>query len=159
MPVLGDKLAPYIYRRKGQSLPLLTLNARTGRSPTAIGLGRFVAAPLHGIKSNDPAIAALSITMLAAAAALADLIPARRASRIDAIACPPLRLRSGIAADIISANNVPACPLALAQSLAPYHFSGRPTKEGLRPFNKRITISVCTTNSFRKEDTNVGNSY
>jgi hypothetical protein len=81
-------------------LPILALNARTGRSPTAIGLGRFVAAPLYGIKSNDPAIAALSIAMLAAAAAPAGLIPARRASRIDPMACPPLRLRSGIAAGI-----------------------------------------------------------
>lgn len=53
--------------------------------PAAIGLGRFVASQLYGIEANDPLIAAAGIALLAAVAAAAGTIPARRASRIDPI--------------------------------------------------------------------------
>jgi predicted permease len=53
--------------------------------PAAVGAGRFVAAQLYGIQANDPWIASVSIVVLTMAAALAGLIPARRASRIDPI--------------------------------------------------------------------------
>jgi ABC-type antimicrobial peptide transport system permease subunit len=53
--------------------------------PSAIGLGRFVATQLYGIKGGDLRIAAGSVLLLAIVALLAGLIPARRASRIDPI--------------------------------------------------------------------------
>jgi len=53
--------------------------------PSAIGLGRLVAAQLYGIKANDPWTAGLSMALLVAAAVAAGLVPARRASRIDPI--------------------------------------------------------------------------
>ena len=53
--------------------------------PTAIGMGRFVASQLYGIKANDPTIAAASMITMIIVATLAGLIPAQRASRIDPI--------------------------------------------------------------------------
>jgi ABC-type antimicrobial peptide transport system permease subunit len=53
--------------------------------PTAIGMGRFVASQLYGIKANDPSIAAASMIAMIIVATLAGLIPAQRASRIDPI--------------------------------------------------------------------------
>jgi predicted permease len=53
--------------------------------PSGLGLGRFVSTQLYGIKGGDPWIASISVVLLAAVAALAGLIPARRASRIDPI--------------------------------------------------------------------------
>jgi ABC-type antimicrobial peptide transport system permease subunit len=53
--------------------------------PSALALGRYVTAQLYGIKPTDPQTAAGSIALLAVVAALAGLIPARRASRIDPI--------------------------------------------------------------------------
>ena len=57
--------------------------------PGAIGLGRLVASQLYAIKADDPFIASGSMAMLVVVAALAGLIPAHRASRID----PVLALR------------------------------------------------------------------
>jgi predicted permease len=57
--------------------------------PAAAGLGRFAAAQLFGVSAFSPWIAGMGIVILAVAAALAGLIPARRASRID----PTLALR------------------------------------------------------------------
>lgn len=51
--------------------------------PAAIGLGRLVATQLYGVESKDPWVAGVAMALLAAVAALAGLIPARRASRID----------------------------------------------------------------------------
>jgi predicted permease len=53
--------------------------------PSAIGLGRLVAAQLYGIQVGDPWIAGASIIGLIAVTSLAGLIPAYRASRIDPI--------------------------------------------------------------------------
>jgi ABC-type antimicrobial peptide transport system permease subunit len=53
--------------------------------PSAIGLGRLVAAQLYGIKAGDPWIAGASIVGLIAVTSMAGLIPAYRASRIDPI--------------------------------------------------------------------------
>ena len=57
--------------------------------PAAAGLGRFAAAQLYGVSAFSPGIAGMGIVILAVAAALAGLVPARRASRID----PTLALR------------------------------------------------------------------
>jgi ABC-type antimicrobial peptide transport system permease subunit len=53
--------------------------------PAAMGLGRFVAAQLYGIKAGDPWIAAGSMAALVVVAGAAGMIPAWRASRIDPI--------------------------------------------------------------------------
>jgi predicted permease len=51
--------------------------------PAAIGLGRYVASQLYGIKPHDPAIATATIALLTIVSATAGLIPAARASRTD----------------------------------------------------------------------------
>jgi ABC-type antimicrobial peptide transport system permease subunit len=53
--------------------------------PSALALGRFVSAQLYGIQATDARIAIASTVVLSVVAALAGLIPARRASRIDPI--------------------------------------------------------------------------
>jgi ABC-type antimicrobial peptide transport system permease subunit len=53
--------------------------------PAAIGLGQLVASQLYGIQARDPWIAAGSVALLAAVGAVAGMIPATRASRIDPI--------------------------------------------------------------------------
>jgi predicted permease len=51
--------------------------------PAAIGLGRYVASQLYGIKPHDPAIATATVALLTIVSATAGLIPAARASRTD----------------------------------------------------------------------------
>jgi predicted permease len=51
--------------------------------PAAIGLGRYVASQLYGIKPHDPAIAVATVALLAMVSAAAGFIPAARASRTD----------------------------------------------------------------------------
>jgi putative ABC transport system permease protein len=51
----------------------------------ALSLGRFLRAMLYGIRPTDPMTLALVSLVLAAAAALAIWLPARRALRIDPI--------------------------------------------------------------------------
>jgi predicted permease len=53
--------------------------------PAAMALGRYVAAQLYGIEAHDPAIAGSTMLLLTTVSALAGLIPAQRASRIDPI--------------------------------------------------------------------------
>jgi predicted permease len=57
--------------------------------PAAFAVGRYVAAQLYGVQANDPWVAGIALILLAVVAALAGLIPAKRASRID----PLLALR------------------------------------------------------------------
>jgi predicted permease len=57
--------------------------------PAALALGRFIAAQLFGVKANDPWVAGIAAIVLSLIAAIAGLVPARRASRID----PLLALR------------------------------------------------------------------
>ena len=51
--------------------------------PVVIAAGHAIANQLYGVKSYDPPILALAITVLAVSAALASVIPARRAASID----------------------------------------------------------------------------
>ena len=46
-------------------------------------IGRWVASMLYGLSPNDPATTAFAVTVLAAVAALAGYLPARRASHVD----------------------------------------------------------------------------
>jgi predicted permease len=53
--------------------------------PSALALGRLVAAQLYGVKATDPWLAAATVLAIAAVASAAGFIPAARASRIDPI--------------------------------------------------------------------------
>jgi len=53
--------------------------------PAGMALGRYVASQLYGIQPRDPAIAIWTVLLLTIVSALAGLIPAHRASRIDPI--------------------------------------------------------------------------
>jgi predicted permease len=57
--------------------------------PAALALGRFISAQLYGVKESDPWVAGIAMILLSLIAAMAGLVPARRASRID----PLLALR------------------------------------------------------------------
>jgi ABC-type antimicrobial peptide transport system permease subunit len=81
---LGARPGSVVWLVMKEVLLLLAIGLAVG-VPAALGLGRFVATQLYGIKANDPGIATASMIMLIAVAALAGFIPARRASRIDPI--------------------------------------------------------------------------
>jgi len=81
---LGAQPATVIWLVMKEVLLLLGLGLAVG-VPTAIGLGRFVATQLYGIKAGDPWIAGASMLMLIVVAIVAGLIPAQRASRSDPI--------------------------------------------------------------------------
>ena len=51
--------------------------------PATYAAGRYVTAQLYGVPPTDPGIAALTVLLLGVVSAVAGLIPARRASRID----------------------------------------------------------------------------
>ena len=85
---LGAQPGSVIWLVMQEVLLLLALALLAG-VPAALGLGRFVASQLFGIKASDPWIVAASMAVLIVVAAAAGLIPARRASRID----PMLALR------------------------------------------------------------------
>jgi ABC-type antimicrobial peptide transport system permease subunit len=51
----------------------------------SLGFSRFLQAMLHGVSPGDPAILTGVATVLAGAAALALLLPALRAARIDPV--------------------------------------------------------------------------
>jgi putative ABC transport system permease protein len=53
--------------------------------PSAMALGRLVSNQLYGIQPHDPTMAVATIVVLTLVSAVAGLIPARRASRIDPI--------------------------------------------------------------------------
>jgi ABC-type lipoprotein release transport system permease subunit len=51
----------------------------------AVLLTRFLASQLYGIGATDPATFAVVVVLLLGIAALASLVPARRATRVDPI--------------------------------------------------------------------------
>ena len=65
-------------------LLLVTIGLVVG-VPAAIGLGTLVEAQLYGIRPHDPMVAGVTMLLLVTVSALAGLIPAQRASRIDPI--------------------------------------------------------------------------
>ncbi len=79
---LGAQPGLVIWLVMKEVLLLLSIGLAIG-IPAAIGLGRFVAAQLYGVKASDPWIASVTMIVLIAAASAAGLIPAHRASRID----------------------------------------------------------------------------
>jgi len=81
---LGAHSRTVIWLVMKEVLLLVSIGLAVG-VPSALALGRFVTTQLYGIKATDPRTAAASILVLTTVAALAGLIPARRASRIDPI--------------------------------------------------------------------------
>ena len=65
-------------------LLLVTIGLVVG-VPAAIGLGTLVEAQLYGIRPHDPMVAGATTLLLVTVSALAGLIPAQRASRINPI--------------------------------------------------------------------------
>ena len=65
-------------------LLLLAIGLAVG-IPTGLGLGTFVSAQLYGIQGRDASIAVATMVLLTLVSALAGLLPAHRASRIDPI--------------------------------------------------------------------------
>ncbi|MGE0463732.1 MAG: ABC transporter permease [Vicinamibacterales bacterium] len=81
---LGAEPGSVIWMVMKEVLVLLAIGLAVG-VPSAMALGRYVSSQLYGIQPNDPWMAVGTMTLLAVVAALAGLIPARRASRIDPI--------------------------------------------------------------------------
>jgi predicted permease len=81
---LGAQPAGVIWLVMREVIVLLTIGLAIG-IPAAIGLGRYVSTQLYGIQPNDPWIGGATVALLATVSALAGLIPAQRASRIDPI--------------------------------------------------------------------------
>jgi ABC-type antimicrobial peptide transport system permease subunit len=48
-----------------------------------LGAGQFIAKQLYGVQARDPGVAGVTMLILVTVAALAGLIPARRAGSID----------------------------------------------------------------------------
>lgn len=85
---LGAMQGSVVWLVMREVLLLLGLGLSLG-IPAALSLGRFISAQLYGIKATDPWVGGIAVTILGLIAALAGLLPARRASRID----PLLALR------------------------------------------------------------------
>ena len=81
---LGARPAQVLWLVMREVLTLLGLGLAVG-IPAAIALGRYVASQLYGVEASDPWVAAATAIALGLVSALAGLIPARRASRIDPI--------------------------------------------------------------------------
>jgi ABC-type antimicrobial peptide transport system permease subunit len=81
---LGAQPGRVIWMVMREVMLLLAIGLAVG-VPAALALGRYVAAQLYGIQPNDPWIAGSTLALLTVVSALAGLIPAHRASRIDPI--------------------------------------------------------------------------
>jgi predicted permease len=79
---LGARRRSVIWLVMKEVLMLVAIGLVIG-VPSAIGLGRFVSTQLYGIQGNDPRIAMSMVLLLSLVAAVAGMIPAHRASRID----------------------------------------------------------------------------
>jgi predicted permease len=81
---LGAQPGAVLWLVMREVLLLLAIGLAVG-VPAAIGLGQYISTQLYGIKANDPWLAIGTMVVLATVSAVAGLIPARRASRIDPI--------------------------------------------------------------------------
>ena len=81
---LGAQPGLVIWMVMREVLLLLSIGLAVG-IPAAMALGRFVSAQLYGIQANDPWMAGWTMVLLTIVSAVAGLIPAHRASRIDPI--------------------------------------------------------------------------
>jgi predicted permease len=81
---LGAEPRGVVWLVMQEVLLLLAIGLAIG-IPTALALGRYVASQLYGIQARDPGTAVATLVLLTVVSALAGLIPATRASRIDPI--------------------------------------------------------------------------
>ncbi len=81
---LGAQRTAILWSVMREVLALLAIGLAVG-IPTGLGLGKFVSAQLYGIQGHDPAVAAGTMLLLTIVSALAGLLPAHRASRVDPI--------------------------------------------------------------------------
>jgi predicted permease len=81
---LGAQPGLVIWMVMKEVLLLLSIGLAIG-IPAAMALGSYVSAQLYGIQARDPWVAGWTMLVLSAVSALAGLIPAHRASRIDPI--------------------------------------------------------------------------
>ncbi len=81
---LGAQPGGVIWLVMREVLLLLVIGLAVG-IPAALGLGRYVSSQLYLIEPGDPWIAVSTVVLLTVVSALAGLIPAHRASRIDPI--------------------------------------------------------------------------
>jgi putative ABC transport system permease protein len=81
---LGAQPGLVIWMVMREVLLLLSIGLAVG-IPAAMALGRFVSAQLYGIEPRDPWMAGSTMVLLTVVSAVAGLIPAYRASRIDPI--------------------------------------------------------------------------
>ena len=81
---LGAQPTQVIWMVMREVLILLTIGLAIG-VPAALALGKYVSSQLYGIEPQDPGMAIATMTLLALVSAVAGLIPAHRASRINPI--------------------------------------------------------------------------
>jgi ABC-type antimicrobial peptide transport system permease subunit len=81
---LGAQPGLVIWLVMREVLLLLAIGLAVG-IPAAMALGRLVSTQLYGIEPHDPVIAVWTVVVLSIVSAVAGLIPAHRASRIDPI--------------------------------------------------------------------------
>jgi putative ABC transport system permease protein len=81
---LGAQPGLVIWMVMKEVLLLLSIGLAIG-IPAAMALGSYVSTQLYGIQARDPWVAGWTMLVLSAVSALAGLIPAHRASRIDPI--------------------------------------------------------------------------
>ncbi|HVO97233.1 MAG TPA: ABC transporter permease [Bryobacteraceae bacterium] len=82
---LGAEQARVLRMVMGEAALMIVIGLAIGLGAT-IGLTRFVASFLYGVKPNDPWTLGIAAVTLATVAVLAGFFPARRASRLDPMA-------------------------------------------------------------------------
>jgi putative ABC transport system permease protein len=85
---IGAQRTTILWSVMQEVLILLAIGLSVG-VPSALGLGTFASAQLYGIRGHDPSVAVGTMLLLIVVSALAGLIPAHRASRVN----PMLALR------------------------------------------------------------------
>ena len=81
---LGASPGTIVWMVMREVLLLLAIGLAVG-IPAALGAARYVSSQLYGVEAWDPTIALATVALLSVVSALAGLIPARKASRIDPI--------------------------------------------------------------------------
>jgi ABC-type antimicrobial peptide transport system permease subunit len=81
---LGAQPAAIVWMVMREVLVLLAIGLAVG-IPSALAAARFVSSQLYGVEPYDPSMVLATVALLSVVSALAGLIPARKASRIDPI--------------------------------------------------------------------------
>jgi ABC-type antimicrobial peptide transport system permease subunit len=81
---LGAEPVGVVWLVMQEVLLLLVIGLAIG-IPAALALAQYVSSQLYGVQAHDPQTAVATMVLLTIVSAVAGLIPARRASRIDPI--------------------------------------------------------------------------